>query len=48
VGPDVFPVIIGQYMDDSPMILVFANAAVIWASIILFQITFVASKFMDI
>ncbi len=44
VGPDIFPVVVGQFLEWEPMVLMYLNCATIIVCIVLFQMTALASR----
>lgn len=44
VGPDVFPVVVGQFLEDSPMTLVYVEAVTVLVAVAIFVLTAVLAK----
>ena len=44
IGPDIFPVVIGQFLEDDPMVLVHAQFGVILACVVLFVFVYLLAR----
>ena len=47
VGPDVFPVIVGQFMEEFPMLLVYMAAAVVGVCVALFALAYFVAQWKE-